>query len=491
MKMNTYSLNKNVKYVIYGASHSGRNIKESLDRQGLKVECFLDEKYNRINQIDELPVCNPEGYNYEDCVYIIAKSNPHSVANMLFEKGITKIIFNPPLYKKTENDYINKMVNAYFMVENKIDFDVDIPYYNPEYMDDRFVDASFVDCIGDEVIAYIPTDLLFVKNEEQHIYIKYAYLIESLREIDGKSADLSFLKRYIEGDCLTELFDRRFDRPSDKLRYMQELYNCCNMRLIYGMNWFIKNPVKVKYVDNKFFVEKGDVFQIAFLITKGIIRIPALINEKEYLYWINKVELSLTIRYANSKNILVSYTPLEHPFFFDFPAARDVCGSSRILLICKWLLEEGIEVKNKRVIDIGAYYGFFSRFFTRLGAKVTLVEANESSFLFCNQFNKLMRMEDINMYCGEIENLEVTDEYDICLLLTVLYWHYKDVIGLKILNVVDKVTKGVLLWESGDQMEEEKEWIMNNSSFKRYEKIAETVGTGKIRELGVFRKENK
>lgn len=489
--MNTYKLSKKAKYVIYGASHLGRNIKGSLDKQGLKVECFLDEKYNRINQIDELPVCNPESYSYGDCIYIIAKSNPHTAANMLFEKGITKIIFNPPLYKKTENDHINKMVNAYFMVENIIDFDVEIPFYSPEYMDNRFVDASFIDCVGDEVLAYIPTDMLFVKNAEQHIYIKYAYLIESLREIDGKGTDLLLLKRYIEGDYLTELFDRRFDRPSDKLRYIQELYNCYNMRLMYGMNWFIKKPVKVKYVDNKFFVEKGDVFQSVFLITKGIIRIPALINEKDYLHWVNKSELLSTIQCANLKNMLVSYTPLEHPSFFDFPAARDVCGSSRILLICKWLLEEGIEVNNKRVIDIGAYYGFFSRFFSRLGAKVTLVEANKSSFSFCNQFNKLMRMENINMYCGEIENLEVRDEYDICLLLTVLYWHYKDAIGLRILNVVDKITKGFLLWESGAQIEEEKEWIMNNSSFKHYEKIAETVGTGKIRELGVFRKGNK
>lgn len=489
--MDTYNLGRNIKYVIYGASHLGRNIKESLDRQGLKVECFLDEKYNRITQIDELPVCNPEDYNYGDYVYIIAKNNPHSFANALYEKGITKIIFNPPVYNKNGNDYINKMIEAYYMVENKIDFDAEIPFYNPEYMDDRFADKSFLDYIGDEILAYIPTDLLFVKNDEQHIYIEYAYLIESLKVIAGKGADLSFLKSYIEGDYLVELFDRRFDWPSDKLRYIQELYNCYNMRLVYGMNWFIKNPVKVKYVDNKFFVEKVAIFQIAFLISKGIIRIPALINEKDYLHWVNKEELSLTIQYANSKNMLVSYTLLEHPYFFDFPAARDVCGNSRIILICKWLLEVGIEVKNKKIIDIGAYYGFFSRFFNRLGAKVTLVEANENSFSFCNQFNKLMRMEGINMYCGQIENFEENGEYDFCLLLTVLYWYYKEEIGLRLLNVVDKVTKSVLIWESGDRIEEEKEWIMNNSSFKFYKKIADTVGTGKIRELGVFWKEKK
>src|SRR5699024_1522518 len=114
-----------------------------------------------------------------------------------------------PVYKKNGNDCINKMVAAYYMVENKIDFDVEIPFYNPEYMDDRFADKSFLDCIGDEVLAYIPTDLLFVKNDEQHIYIEYAYLIESLKVIAGKGADLSFLKGYIEGDYLVELFDRR------------------------------------------------------------------------------------------------------------------------------------------------------------------------------------------------------------------------------------------------------------------------------------------
>lgn len=484
--MDTYNLNENSTFIIYGASHQGRNIKASLDRQGYKIECFLDEKYYRVKQIDELSVCNPEEIKCGDYVYIIVKNNPHSFANLLFEKGVRKIIYNPLLYSRTDNDYINGMVNAFFMIENVIDSKINIPYYNPEFMDDRFVDASFIRYKGDETLAYIPTDLLFEKNNRKHFYIKYADLIESFKEMDGRGDGLSNIEKYIESYSLTKLTNRRFDRTSDKLRYIQEQFNCYNMRLNCGMDWFINNPIKVIFDDNRFLIENNDVFHVAFLIAKGIFRIPALISKEEYFRWINAEKLLTAVHYAKTKKMLVSYTPLEHPYFYNFPIARDIGGNSRIITICKWLMEEGIEIENKSVIDMGAYYGFFSRFFSRLGAKVTLVEANENSFGFCKQLNELMRLNSINMYCGEIEKLEETSSYDICLLLTVLYWYYKDTIGLRILNVVDRVTKGALLWESGDQIEEEKEWIMSNSSFKHYKKIAKTIGTGKIRELGVF-----
>lgn len=483
--MDTYNLKDNSIFIIYGASYLGRNIKSSLEKQGYKIECFLDEK-PYISKIDELLVRNPKEDMNNDYVYIIAKNNPQSFANTLFEKGARKIIYNPVLYRSTENNYINEMAKAFFMIENVIDLNFHIPYYNPEYMDDRFIDGSLIYDMGDEILAFIPTDLLFEINDRQHIYIKYADLIENLKEIDGWHIDSSSFEKYIEGDSLTKLVTRRFDRTSDKLRYLQEQFNCYTLRLNGGLDWFINNPIKVFFEDNKFWVYRHDIFQIVFLLSKGIFRIPGIINKKDYFYWINKDKLSGVIDYAKSKELLVSYTPLEHPHFYNFPIARDIGGNSRIMLICKWMMEEGIEIKDKTIIDIGAYYGFFSRFFNRLGAKVTLVEANENSFGFCNQFNELMRMDNIKMYCCEIQNLDEICSYDICLLLTVLYWYYKDAIGLKILNVIDRVTKGFLLWESGDQIAEEKEWIKNNSSFKYYKMISKTIGTGKIRELGVF-----
>ena len=51
---------------------------------------------------------------------------------------------------------------------------------------------------------------------------------------------------------------------------------------------------------------------------------------------------------------------------------------------------------------------------------------------------------------------------------------------------INQVTKDYLVWESGDEIEQEKKFVLEHSSFTNYEKIMETFGTGKIRELGIF-----
>jgi hypothetical protein len=58
--------------------------------------------------------------------------------------------------------------------------------------------------------------------------------------------------------------------------------------------------------------------------------------------------------------------------------------------------------------------------------------------------------------------------------------------GLEILRKIDRLTCGMLIWESGDKPEEERDFILSNTSFGRYEKLSATYGTGKVRELGVF-----
>ena len=85
-----------------------------------------------------------------------------------------------------------------------------------------------------------------------------------------------------------------------------------------------------------------------------------------------------------------------------------------------------------------------------------------------------------------IQEMDENEFYDVTILLTVLYWHFDTDLGLKLMEKIDKLTKGILLWESGDEPEREKQWIFDHSSFNAYEKIGDTFGTQKLREMGVF-----
>ena len=130
---------------------------------------------------------------------------------------------------------------------------------------------------------------------------------------------------------------------------------------------------------------------------------------------------------------------------------------------------------------------------TFIGDKCTQpsVEYNENSAKFQEHLNCLLHCENIRLICGGAENVDSKDGFDVVIMLTVLYWHYKSELGKTLLKNINGLCNRIMIWESGDEIEEEKEFIRKNSDFKYYIKIANTVGTGKVRELGVWWKSDK
>lgn len=62
------------------------------------------------------------------------------------------------------------------------------------------------------------------------------------------------------------------------------------------------------------------------------------------------------------------------------------------------------------------------------------------------------------------------------------------IVILEILNIIDNITDKIMFWESGDDPEEEKKWIFENSSFLNYKKLKNTFGENRFSELGIFYK---
>jgi len=182
------------------------------------------------------------------------------------------------------------------------------------------------------------------------------------------------------------------------------------------------------------------------------------------------------------------YTPISHPQFFDYPALRESYGMSRLMKITKYLYSESTNFEELSVLDSGSYISYFAQNFYRMGAKVTSVEYDLHHFELACKLNDLLYCQGIHMVHGGVEQLDESQKYDITILLTVLYWHLGTDLAFDIMRVVDNVTTDMLIWESGDEIEKEKKWILDNSSFKKYIKLQDTFGSGKMREMGIFRK---
>lgn len=488
--MKTYNINKDSMMVIYGAGYIGCTLLDKIHHAGYSINAFLDKNAEKLKEVNGINVFHPDDY-YQDkdksgIIVLIATGNPVSVANYLFNLGYRKIIYNTFLHRNSNKliEQIRKVYNSLMQEGYLLN---DIPFYDPDLMDNRFIDYAYITHEDKKVIAYISTDLLF-DSDGEHVYGKFFYLNQYLRAFDGNVSCISRIVDQISKEfAIEELSGYCFNECiSDRRLYSQTQFNILNQNLNYGMDWFIQNPIHIVRKGDKYVVEKKDLFTVCFFLAKGLTRIPASFLHEDYQYLINKDKLTNAIIYVKEHDLLTSYTPLEHPYFYSFPAARDIGGNARMIYICKWIYEHKVVIDNKKIIDIGSYFGFLSRFFCRMGAKVTSVEFNKDTYGMGVVLNQLMHFDGIETIYGGAEEIDRKNDFDITIMLTVLYWHLNVPLGKKLISAVDNMTKKYLIWESGDEPEKEKQFIFSNSHFNTYEHICETTGTGKVREMGVF-----
>ena len=171
------------------------------------------------------------------------------------------------------------------------------------------------------------------------------------------------------------------------------------------------------------------------------------------------------------------YFLLLHPYRENYVKSRlhhilEYLGSSR--------------VRGKRVLDIGACLGYFGQMFARMGAEVTMVEHDVVHYELLIELNKLLHVK-CRTVLQPFEDYESEIKFDIAIMLTVFYPYMDDdALKIKFLNKVEKYVKHILIWESGDNPEFEKEQIMRHTKFRVFKHLCFTYATGKFREMGIF-----
>ncbi len=492
--MKEFQVKKSDTILLYGAAYAGRELLYSIQSLGYKISAFLDKRAQNIKEVEGIKVYEPKQYkeNRKEALVIITTGNPISVANYLYSLHFEKIVYCVDFPHGKLSEPTAQIGKAYESLMRGQDFSSPIPLYVPEIMDKRFTDGAFIFQEHQRVTAFVPTDLLFDedKGEWEHIYVKYGELLNYLKAFDGNISNIiDTMNLFTTNTEIEKLLGGSYMMSrEERCSYTQDQLNRLHRKLYNGMEWFIQNPVSLTFIKGKFLIQKKDLFQIFFLLSKGFVRIPALLSKGDYDNWINEGSLHEAVTYAKTHDLPTSYTLLEHPNFYSFPAARDVFGNTRSIRICEYLSKSNIKISGSKLIDIGSYYGFFSRFFARMGAIVTSVEFHKDAYQMGVFLNKLLHLECIETICMDGQHLQREKEFDLTLMLTVLYWHLDTPPGINLIKAVDHMTKKFLLWESGDEPEREKRFIFNHSSFRTYDKICETVGTGKVRELGVFTK---
>jgi len=225
----------------------------------------------------------------------------------------------------------------------------------------------------------------------------------------------------------------------------------------------------------------------AWLAAHATRRVPVSISLEDRARWINGPQIAQAIaelaRYHRTSAYPWPYTPLLHPGFYPIPSARDSTTPTRLDLILARLGSRRLE--GKTVLDVGSSAGFFAQHFAREGARVTAIEPDASCVALCRALNRLLRT-DFEVRHQSFEESDVMP-HDVGLLLSVFYPGLRDPARRRrFLRALDERVLELVIFESGDDPAAEVAAITAGSHFERYQRIATTWGTGKLRELGLF-----
>lgn len=473
-----YTISKSNPVVIYGASFVGRKMLETFEKYGWEVKYFLDQDADVISEVKGIKVYNPykeiPDVNAETDLVVIAvtdEAEHEKIANFLLEKGFEKII----LKSHVDDGESGSMDVTYDdLLQGRTMENRKVPFYRKKELDIKEMSHMYLEKREDTYLVEIPLELLFF---EEHTGIRSVYQNKPM---------LTYFQ-FLEGrGSIAVLKELAKEYGMDLPRWMEE------ERVVYrhlAEQWqrgkWKAYPFAERGKDGCFVV-KTMLEEVLFCVAKGYRRVTCEVTQKDYDKWLMRDEISECINTIQKYNLSFVYTPIMHPFFYNFPCKREEVGYTRLMGICDYLCRSGIEMQGKRVLDAGTYIGYFAQHFARMGAEVVGIEFDVRNYDMAVLLKKLSGCESLVLRNMGIQDISDEEEFDMVFLMSVLNWHMHTELGIEIMDKINRVTKKYLVWESGDEIELEKEFVLKHSSFTKYEKIMDTFGTGKIRELGIF-----
>lgn len=373
-------------------------------------------------------------------------------------------------------------------------------YYCSQLISEKLEDHAIIKNYGDsQVIAWIPIELLFSAKKCPEEFYGKLELQEQTREhcpiiafeiyrnlyqffMQGKSYPDKYCQWYqnsymSEGMYLGLTDEQVIGKRFREFEYMQRKLNK-------GMEFFVEHPAVAEWNTKGYFTLTEGHHEVCFLYLSGRTRMPVQITQKDYNAWCNTDVAEEVHRIILDQNRTEFYQPILNPYFSILHPFREGYTKSRLHHLLEYFGDR--RFTDKKIVDIGANLGYMGQAFRRMGAEVTLFEFDPYHYELLEKIDKLL-YTDCRIVKQKFEEYDSNEKYDVAILLTVFHHYFSDnEVRDRFIRKLNECIKQMLIWESGDFPEEERNYILQHTKFHNYQHICYTYATGKFRELGLY-----
>lgn len=443
MNARYFDFDKNNMIWLYGAAATGVITERCMEEQGFTTEGFIDKRADEIKILNGKKVLNLEQFvettRNKSVVVIVTVKNVFEherIAMDLVKEGINNIIYFPYNTLKgggSEEEKILYVISDIISKRKKIN-EMRIPK-TFSFCTVKLNDALKVSDSKNKVKVFLPFCMVYTDKK-----YKTAKLIKGDKDTTYLDKNIAMLNPHIQffeyllGDVeadynlyleCCEASAKRLSAFATTERWKENVFRNRmevfeNMNREYEMksSFFIESAPDVEWNNNGYFNLISGKHRAAFLMAKRDWYIPVTINKNEYNYLFRDEDVSQIKNLIREKNVYNISVPVEHPLFADVPCYTNTFWYGTLQKICFYMSKNNwvLNKEQKIIIDIRDF-GFFSRFFKKMGLEVIKTIKSVIDVDLENAIKKLLCCENyeyVKDYTGSDYDYIITSEFPLC-----------------------------------------------------------------------------
>lgn len=275
----TFTLDKSIPILIYGAGEQGRNICRLLNESGYLMQGFIDKAWTQTTLLDEIPLYPiscfiREKNRFLNSIIILSLQNGlqhEKTARYLGDKGFIKLVYLP-MHIGQDLETRSILRKAYRNILNGA-FDAvgKIPFYS-----DCSSLIITIEKTERYTVFWCPVDMLRIAGDDSPpICVQepgpYTELIKYLQ---GEQANIEL---YLD-------MQKRLNRHSrdQLLEDRKELFQVYEQAFRYEQSFFTDSPARVIWNPSGWFQVLDGLHRIHFLLHKGYQAVPVYAVNQDY-----------------------------------------------------------------------------------------------------------------------------------------------------------------------------------------------------------------